>query len=373
MRKRTILYLSALAVTLSLVALSSSASWGEGAPANTEFAYLPFLSNPSIDIYVGDFDGDGRDDLGVFRSKDSSFDVLLSTGKRFGAEDSGQWVAPNQFGNADGKYYIGDYNGDDKFDLGFYEPANSSFYVSLSNGESFGAIGSGQWLAPGEFGHQNGRYYVAYFNGGKRSDLGFFDPTDNSFWVSLSTGSRLNGEHSGKWVDPDDVAFGHAGGRYYTGDFNNDGSDDLGFFEPGDSSFHISKSNGVDEFPPDDRGRWIEPGGFGNPGGQYFVGDFTGDGKADLGYFEPAGAYANTFWVARSNGADFPPKQRTRWVDSGEFGHSGGQYFIGNFNGGTGKVDLAFYDPATGDFHVGLSNGADGFDFSGSGVWANIK
>jgi hypothetical protein len=368
MVKKTSLYLVAWVVVLSLVALSSSVSWGEEAPASSSFAFLPFCSKPRTDIYVGDFDGDGRSDLGVFRGVDNSFHVLLSTGKLFGDEGSGRWVEPNQFGNANGKYYIGDYDGDERSDLGFFDAADNSFHVSLSTGERFGGAGSGRWIGPNEFGHRDGRFYVAFFNGGLKSDLGFFDPADNSFWVTLSTGSAFGAKHSGQWISPS--TFGHAGGEYYIGDYDEDGSEDLGFFEPANNSFYISFSDGEGFYGPHS-GQWIAPGTFGHAGGRYYVGDYDGDGDADLGFFEPTGTYANSFWVARSSGTSFPAGDRRRWVDPNKLGHAGGQFFIADFNGG-GKDDLGFWDPADGSFTVGLSTGYPGFDFTGSGVWANV-
>jgi hypothetical protein len=371
MGKRTNLLTIALAVTLSLVAFSSSVSRGEEeAPASSSFAFLPYCSKVRMDIYIGDYDEDGRSDLGIFRGKDNTFHVLLSDGDEFGAEDSGQWIGPNQFGNSNGQYYIGDYDGDDRSDLGFFNAANNSFHVNLSTGEGFGALGSGRWIDPNGFGNRNGRFYVGFFNGGKKSDLGFFAPSNNSFWVSLSTGTAFGAKYSGQWIAPGE--FGNRNGRFYVGDINRDGSQDLGFFEPANSSFYVSLSNGED-FGKDGSGRWIPPGEFGNAKGEYYVGDYDGDGDADLGFFEPGD---NSFYVARSAKRDgewgFPESERERWIEPGAFGHGDGLFYVGDFNGG-GKDDLGFYDPADGSFTVGLSTGYPGFDYTGSGVWANIR
>jgi hypothetical protein len=366
MVKRSSFIFLAWVVTLSLVALSSSVSWGAGEEVGSADAISAYCTDTLPDVYIGDFDGDGRADLGLFWPDDNTFHVSLSTGKRFGDDGSGQWVAPNAFGNRDGQYYVGDYNGDGRSDLGFFNPGDNSFYVSISNGEGFGAIGSGQWIAPNQFGHRDGRYYVAFFNGGLKSDLGFFDPTDNSFWVSLSTGSAFNAKHSGQWISPN--TFGHANGEYYIGDYNEDGSEDLGFFEPANNSFYISFSDGEGFYGPRS-GQWIAPNTFGHAGGRYYVGDYDGDGDADLGFFEPAD---NSFHVALSSKTSFPASDRKRWVAPNALGHRDGQYYVGDLNGG-GKSDLGFYDPANRSFYVGLSTGYPGFDFTGSGYWANLR
>ena len=354
MRKRNPFgVLCSLSILLCLVLVRSPAAAQEGEPeGSVRVADHPCTTLPP-ELFIGDFDGDGRSDLGILYQEDYSFYVSLSIEERFAAPGSGEWLAPNVFGNRDGQYYVGDFDGDLKSDLGFFNPADNSFHVSLSTGSGFGGEGSGRWIAPGAFGHSNGRFYVAFFNGGRKADLGFFDLNDNSFWVSLSTGSSFGADHSGQWIAPG--TFGHAGGQYYTGDFNNDGSQDLGYFEPADNSFHVNLSNG-EAFWKSGSGRWIEPGTFGHSNGRYLVGDFDGDEKADLGFFNFGD---NSFHVNLSTGSDFGALGSGRWIAENGFGHPGGQHFVGNFNGGEhGKSDLAFYEPGNNGVHVRISNGS---------------
>lgn len=354
------------AICLSLVALRSPVATGQGNAPETELLATNFCMSTPPQIFIGDFNANGRDDLGLFWPDDNSFYVSLSDGTRLGAARSGQWVSPNEFGNRDGQYYVGDFDGDGRSDLGFFRPGDSTFHVSTSTGSHFGGVGSGQWIAPNTFGHAGGRYYVAYFNGGKKADLGFMDPTSNSYWVSLSTGSGFNAPFSGQWIAPN--TFGHAGGRYYTGDFTDDGTEDLGYFEPVDNSFHISMSNGQ-SFGNAGTGEWIAPGTFGHAGGRYYVGDFNGDGNADLGFFDPGDS---SFHVNLSSGSGFGKPGSGRWVDPGAFGHPGGEYYIGNFDGDLkGTSDLAFFEPSNRSFHVWLSTGS-GFGDTGSGQWGTF-
>jgi hypothetical protein len=365
MRNRYTVILGALAAVLSLVVLSSSVAWGVESPDGSTLAMTGNCLQALPDVFVGDFDGDGLDDLGLYQSDENAFYVSLSTGKSFGDSGSGRWVAPNEFGNSGGRYLIGDYNGDGRDDLGFINPSDNTFHVSLSTKTRFGAAGSGRWIGPNEFGHSGGTYYVGYFNGGLKADLGFFDPSNNTFHVSLSTGSEFNAPHSGRWIDPNE--FGNANGQYVIGDFNEDGSEDLGFFEPVNRAFHVTLSDGTD-FGKSGSGIWIPPNEFGNANGTFFSGDFDGDGDADLGFFEPGN---NSFWVALSDKHSFPFTDRKQWVAPGAFGHRDGQYLIADYNGG-GKDDLGFYNPGDRTFHVGLSTGAPGFDFKGSGRWASL-
>jgi len=326
-----------------------------------EFQNAPFMS--VVRRVINDYNGDGRSDLGFFepfKPADNAFYVALSTDGSF-APVSDPWVESNTFGHAAGRYYVGDYNGDGKSDLGFFEPSDNSFYVALSTGSGFFAPGSGQWVAPDAFGHGAGRYSVADFNGDGKSDLGFFEPSDNSFYVSLSTGNGFFAPGSGQWVGPN--VFGHTAGRYYVGDFNGDRKSDLGFFEPSDSTFHVTLSTGSGFFALGS-GQWVTPNAFGHAAGRYYVADFNGDVKSDLGFFEPSD---NTFHVTLSTGTGFFASGSGRWLDSDALVHSAGRIYIGDFNG-DGRSDLGFFEPADNTFHVTLSTSSS-FHAPGSGQW----
>jgi hypothetical protein len=362
MRKKRNLVFLALVATLSLVTLSASASWG---PRDTvdEPANSTDCTDVMPELYPGDFDGNGEFDMGVFWPDDNSFHVLLSTKKGFYKSGSGQWIAPNTFGNVNGQYHPGDFNGDGKWDLGYFRPSDNTFHVRISTGDDFDGAGGGRWIAPGEFGHSNGKFFVAYFNGGLKADLGFFDATNNTFHVTLSTGSGFGAEHSGQWVGPNE--FGHAGGRYYVGDFNDDGSDDLLFFDPTrDNSVWVRTSDGTGF-----RNARLWAGGFGHTNGQHYVGDYNGDGKFDLGFFD---ATTNTFHVAISIGTRFSGEEPSgMWVKPNTLGHGRGRFRVADYNDG-GKSDLGFFNPDNRSFYVGLSNGSNGFNFTGSGYWAHF-
>jgi hypothetical protein len=348
----------------SLLALSSAASLGSEHTVG-DVPAIPGDSAGAIpEFYVGDFDGDGMSDLGLFWPNHNTFDVTLSTGESFGASGSGHWIEANVFGHRDGRYLVGDYNGDDKSDLGFFEPADNSFHVNISTGHSFDGSRTGRWIDPGEFGHRGGQYYVGLFNGGRKADLGFYEPANNSFHVTLSTGGGFNGLNSGQWLPPN--VFGHPRGRFRIGDYNKDGSQDLGFFDPDDNSFHIAFSDGT-RFDPNSQ-EWISPNEFGHRDGEYYVGDYNKDRRADLGFFEPAD---NSFHVTLSTGGRFDGPGSGAWVEPNQFGHRDGQYTVGDYDG-DGRSDLGFFDPADNSFHVSLSTGTE-FNVAGSGVWARFN
>lgn len=136
----------------------------------------------SQDWYVGDYDGNGRSD--IFRYIPRTFDaeceqvigsgaqVYLSTGVAF--SHSGSWcnegndlpwrcpdVVPN------GRWFLGDFNGDERTDIFRYMPGLSGAEMYLSNGnDEF--VYSGSWTGAG-YGDQG--WYVGDFDGDGSSDI----------------------------------------------------------------------------------------------------------------------------------------------------------------------------------------------------------
>lgn len=286
-------------------------------PANIAVWSPPFdFGSQRERFFPGDFDGDGDIDLGYFEDGNSSFHVKLSDRSRF--VSAGMWVPPGWFGSPQGKHIIGDFNGDGADDLGYFEPGDGSFHVSLSTRSGFFAPGSGRWIAS-SFGHTAGTFLTGDFNGDGRTDLAFAEPGNATVFVRLSTGAALDGPGSGRWVGS--TLFGHGSGRYFVGDFNGDRRDDLGFFEPGDQSFHVALSADIGFVP---RQRWVQPFMFGSNASGFFPGDWNGDGSTDLGYFE----YGNrSFYVALSTGTALLGPGSGMWSGSNWFGHEAGRHY----------------------------------------------
>ncbi|MFD9497727.1 N-acetylmuramoyl-L-alanine amidase [Streptomyces sp. NPDC060035] len=117
------------------VALSTGSSFAPSKKVHDFFA--PGTEQPR----VGDVNGDGRDDIVTFTS-DANADVYVafSDGARFtgGGKANDYFALPGEFP------FVGDYNGDGKDDIvTFTHTASADVYVGLSNGSSFG--GGQKW------------------------------------------------------------------------------------------------------------------------------------------------------------------------------------------------------------------------------------
>ncbi|MBF8191785.1 N-acetylmuramoyl-L-alanine amidase [Nonomuraea sp. K274] len=293
-----------------------------------------------------DFDGDGKDDVVTFtHGANSDVYVALSNGSRFDGTSVKwhDWFAPS--GETP---YTGDFDGDGKDDVvAFTHGANSDVYVATSTGTSFGAGAKWQdWFAvSGEV------PAVGDFDGDGKDDIVTFTRGTNAdVFVALSTGTSFG--TAGRWHD-----FFAPGVEFpAVGDVDGDGKDDLIVFTQGSTAdVYVALSTGTSFAPAVKVHDWFAPAGE-----QPRVGDFDGDGKADIAAFT-GGTGADVF-VALSDGSGFGGARvwNEFFAPAGEFPYTGDY-------DGDGKDDIVtFTRGATNDVYVSLSSGTA---FAGGGKW----
>ncbi|MEU6207715.1 DUF2961 domain-containing protein [Micromonospora musae] len=248
---------------------------------------------------TGDVDGDGRADIITFtRGENADVYVGLSTGSGFAA--GVKWH--DFFAVGTELPAVGDVNGDGRTDIiTFTRGENADVYVALSTGSGFGpgvkwhenfALG-GELPAVGDV-DGDGRDDIVTFTRGGTADV----------FVSLSDGTRFV-EDGWKWHE--NFAVGDE--LPALGDVDGDGRDDIvTFTRGGTADVFVSLSDGT-RFVQN-AWKWHENFAIGDetPG----VGDFDGDGRADIVTFT-RGTAADVY-VARSDGGRFGPTAN-RWHD----------------------------------------------------------
>jgi FG-GAP-like repeat len=237
---------------------------------------------------VGDFNGDGKDDIVTF-TRGARADVLvsLSNGASFGPAQL--W---HDFFAIDGEVpAIGDFNGDGKDDIvTFTRGSRADVIVALSTGTGFAPAK----LWSDFFAIGNEVPAVGDFNGDGKDDIATFTRgAAGEVHVALSTGNGFLG--ASKWTQ----FFALNAEQPVVADFNGDGKDDIATFTRGASGdVFVALSTGAGFLGAS---KWHDFFAIGSelPG----AGDFTGDGKADIVTFT-RGAAGKVF-VAPSTGAAF--------------------------------------------------------------------
>ncbi len=178
------------------------------------------------------------------------------------------------------------------------------------------------------------------FNGDGYNDLGTFDPQAGEINVMLSSGHAF--APAAVWLSQ--LANTD---RLMTGDFDGDGLTDIARFDPASGSWNIGYST-ASSFLYD-----VNPviTGFGaneDPS----VGDFNGDGLADIfTFYEDAGQWKTR--VALNQGGSFAPAAEYTYVA----GNTSADPIAGNFNG-DGLIDFGTFDKDSGVWTVRLNTGS---------------
>jgi hypothetical protein len=243
--------------------------------------------------------------------------------------------------------FHGDFNGDGKQDVAGID-SSGQWWVSLSTGTSFTPRTKWtQWSVPSAW----TKLFVADVNGDGKDDIVGFG--FNGAWfvgISDGTGSFVTGPSWAQWSSPSSWS------QLFVGDFNGDHKADIAGFG-NNGAWFVGLSNGADTFATGAAwAQWSTAPSW----RQLFVGDFNGDGKADVTGFGNNGAW----FVGVSNGSDTftTGAAWAHWSPSSAWS----QLFVADFNGDH-KADIAGFSN-DGAWFVGLSNGAD--QFTTGSAWA---
>jgi uncharacterized delta-60 repeat protein len=130
-----------------------------------EFRNMTLL--PTDKPVIADYDGDGRDDLAVFRD-----------GNWFFMESSHAATKHYQFGIAGDKPAVGDFDGDLRSDFAIFRPSTGVWYIKKSN-EGFYIV---QW------GIAEDIPVPADYDGDGKTDIAVFRPSTGIWYIIKSTG-----------------------------------------------------------------------------------------------------------------------------------------------------------------------------------------
>ena len=216
------------------------------------------------EVAVGDWNGDGSDEVGVYRSSTSMWYLDADGDRTWNVSDDVFFA----FGIAGDEPVIGDWDGNGVDDVGVYRPTTGKWYLD--------ADGSYSWNSPGDaffaFGVIGDTPLTGDWNGDGIDEVGVYRPSTGMWYLDY------DGNH--QWNVPGDVyfRFGITADEPIVGDWNNDGVDEVGVHR-GNWWYLDYDGNGAWDLPEDEYFR------FGLPGDQPVVGRWqSGAGQASFAF-----------------------------------------------------------------------------------------
>ncbi|MEH0467521.1 FG-GAP-like repeat-containing protein [Streptomyces sp. B21-097] len=321
----------------------------------------------------GDFNGDGKQDVAAFYDNGtspegknrSSIYTFLSNGAGFAAPQLA-WSTAGGFTWRSSKLTSGDYNGDGKDDIGVFYDGGSSDTGAISSVYTFtsastattGVFGAPKrvWTTTGGFTWDASKVTSGDYNGDGKDDIGVFydsgsSPTGamSSVYTFISNGAGMTVHKA--WTTTG--GFNWDASKVTSGDYNGDGKDDIGvLYNSGTSAdgkamsaLYTFTSNGTDMTAAK---AWSTPGGFTWAASQVTSGDYNGDGKDDAGVLYNTGTSADgapitSLYTFTSTGAVFGAPVKM-WTSTSSFSWNKSQVTSGDYNGDK-KADVGvLYD-----------------------------
>jgi hypothetical protein len=265
---------------------------------------------------LGDFNGDGKTDVLFWASGSQRYWVALKSGVTNHALGGG-WISSNIAGWE--LHQTGDFNGDGKTDMLWFNTNNNRWWVALRNG--FGVL-DGFYIDAGVGDITAMPWGIADFNADGIDDIIWLTEGDNRHWVDLMDGTGHIG--SGGYISS-----GLAGWDLeFVADFNGDGNSDLLFHNTNNGRHWMTLKDGLNTIG----GAYVSSG----LEGWNIVAcdDFNGDGNADLLYCNTA---TGNHWLALRDGLVNHP-DGGGWI-GGSYPYALGQ--IADYNG-DGCADVAW-------------------------------
>jgi IgA Peptidase M64/FG-GAP-like repeat len=311
---------------------------------------------PGDRFLVGDFDGDGKQDLFVYNFTDWNqpyFAMLHANGQGFDGvrrfdRDLPGWGEMK----AHDQFFVADIDGDRRDDIVVFNGDDWSMgYLLLlhSTGNNLTFVRRFDDTLPGWGAmRRNDKFQVGDFNGDGRADLYVTNLTDWSVGyleMLRSTGNNLAfvRRFDQKLPGWDDMK---PGDQFFVGDVNGDRRKDLYVFNGSDWSepyLEMLGSTGSDMTNVRRFDGSVPGWGEMRRNDRWYVADVNGDGRADLYVFNALDWSEEYLGLLRSSGTTLGGGFQANWIGSWNLGPPD-NFVVANFNGGSNWDDLLVHN-----------------------------
>jgi len=187
---------------------------------------------------AGDWNGDGVDELGLFRPTTNQFFLDVNGDQAINVA-GGDWAivmgAPNDLP------LVGDWNRDGVDELGLFRPSTNTFYLDIDGNGQINLASGDREFAMGAAGDLP---IVGDWDGDRVDETGLYRPSTQTFFLDVDGDGAISlpsGDRS--------FAMGAAGDLPIVGDWNDDAVDEVGLFRPATNRFYLD-ANGNGAYSP---------------------------------------------------------------------------------------------------------------------------
>ncbi|HEX8843659.1 MAG TPA: VCBS repeat-containing protein [Pyrinomonadaceae bacterium] len=222
-------------------------------------------------LVSADYDGDRKEDFAVYRKPVGTWWILYSS--------TGQWYS-RQFGYSDAEPAPADYDGDGKADLAFSR--GGEYRILMSTGANEETTDRLLYTSP-ESNHNDINVPGDYDGDGRADRAILHDPNpevpdgeeahpESRIWIIRFSSTQQTGNFT--FGEVDDVPV--------PGDYNGDGRTDIAVWRPKTGTWHIIENLAEGASLVAREVRW------GMEGDKVAPGDYDGDGKTDVAVWRPS-------------------------------------------------------------------------------------
>ncbi|WDP90450.1 MAG: VCBS repeat-containing protein [Desulfobacter sp.] len=279
---------------------STGAGWESYPQLNALSIYQGYGEQSQHPVFTGDWNGDGKTDVGRITADAAVFYVSTGTG----------WQSYNGFSDLAGQQgyadisrhpaFTGDFNGDGRTDVARAGSVGVKAYISTGTGfRYYGSLPVFGWST--HVYNSQGLYPLVTgdFNGDGMTDIARAGANQVFTYLSTGTGFAQGGQIN-------DLTMGQGCKDYnthpiFTGDFNDDGRIDIGRVKAGSLAVYVSTGTGftaygspISNFSP---AQWFST----NHQCPLVTGDFNGDGRTGIARASTSGV---SFYSPQGGGND---------------------------------------------------------------------